>query len=133
MGYDPWSPNTPTCVVEGSLLHALRCVEAYFVDCSNKTTTAPKYVEIKVGDRELHRVLAKWVKKGTLETVTIMMSQITERLHRLTSKLSCALVLCQLDEDFFEDARLTGQRACDIVYATSRQFSSKLCLQIWSK
>ena len=105
MGYDPWSKDGPSAVIEGGVLRALKCLEN---SLGQEKSTVPTYVEVKARDAGLHQALTKWVNRGRLDLIFVMISRIMERLYRMAARLPCTLILYELEEDFFSDVKLTG-------------------------
>ena len=75
----------------------------------------PIFVEIKAGNRNLHKMLRQWIKSGKLTTTSVVMARIAAKLHEVTSYLPRALIITDLPGDFFQDAKLTGTRDCDVI------------------
>ena len=105
MEYDPLSKDGPSAVIEGGVLRALKCVENFL---GQEKSTVPRYIEVKAGDAGLHQALTKWVDRGKLDLISVMISRIMERLYRMAERLPSTLILYELEEDFFSDVKLTG-------------------------
>ena len=74
------------------------------------------------------------MRTGTLHLQSSFASTIIEVLEALVDMASTAVVVIrELPEGFFDQAKLTGHASADVVYATATRAQAMIRAQTWAR
>ena len=125
MGVNSVSSGPPEYVIEGTLLHALRIVDACCdrLRASQRTFT---HVAARAGNERVHAAIVAWFRTGTVGLRSAAASEIAALIRKLKATLRCPIQLESLPAGFLEQGKATDQPPAGAILITATRLYSQI-------
>ena len=120
MGQDEFSTGPPACVVEGSVLHALRLALSLLGDLGSRWKSIRR-VHILAGSWMQIKAIKNWFTTGTLTLKSAVASETAQTLSYLKSHLQCPLLVGALPSEFLQCPALDPLAPPNLILATANR------------